>query len=105
MGWSHNFLKLLQKHSVFKPVLKHSGCDWDGVGRLRIAAAAAASRIPSSSSHCIQYRKGETKYQPTTTHKRRNSPGKNAQVSLKLEKGPITLVLSNLMMHVKVPQK
>lgn len=103
MGWSHNFLKLLQRHSIFKPVLKHNGCDWDGVGRLRIAAAG--SRIPSSSSHCIKYRKSETKYQSITTHKPRNSPGKNAQVFLKLEEGPITLVLNNLMTHVKVPQK
>lgn len=53
-GMITQFPETPQRHSVFKPRLKHNGCDWDGVGRLRIAAAAAAaSRMPSSSSHCV----------------------------------------------------
>lgn len=69
------FPKTPQRHSVFKPILKHSGCDWNGVGRLHIAAAAA-SRIPATSLCWIKYRKSKTQYQPTPTLKSRNSPVK-----------------------------
>lgn len=105
-GMISQFPDTPQRHSVFTPRLKRSGCDWDGVGRLRIAAAVAtASRVPSSSSHCVKYRKGETQHQPTTTRTPRNSPGKNSQAFQKVEKGVITLVLNNFVMHVKVLQK